>query len=118
MAVTYVVSPQPLCGVILRLLEAFDDVLIRPLLPDCAVVARDAGVLLGLSGLDMQDGNPMFLGLLHQLFTDVFRTIVDPWGARLAHHSMIRSRYDEGQKTIGEIIFPTIGMTRSASREK
>ena len=32
----------------------------------------------------MLDGNPMFLNPFHQLFTDVFGTIVDPNGARLA----------------------------------
>ena len=36
----------------------------------------------------------------------------------LPRHSMIRSRYEEGQKTIWEIAFPTIGMTRSAGSEK
>ena len=41
-------------------------------------------VLLGPAGLDMLDGNPMFLGPFHQLFTDVFRAIVDPYGARFA----------------------------------
>ena len=60
------------------LLDVFDDVLVEPLMPDCAVVALDVGILLRLSGLDMQDGNPMFLGPFHQLFTDVFRAIVDP----------------------------------------
>ena len=74
-------------------------------------------VLLGLSGLDMQDGNPMFFGPFHQLFTDVFRAIVDPYGARLApplddpikapDHAL--SRCEADQKTIWEIVFPTIG---------
>jgi len=36
----------------------------------------------------------------------------------LPRHSMIRFRYEEGQKTIWEIVFPTIGMTLSAGREK
>ena len=40
----------------------------------------DIGVLLGLSGLDVLDGNPMFLSPFHQLFTDVFGAIVDPNG--------------------------------------
>jgi hypothetical protein len=39
-------------GVILRLLDAFDDVLIQPLMPDRSVVALDVGILLRLAGLD------------------------------------------------------------------
>jgi hypothetical protein len=40
----------------------------------------DIGVLLGLAGLNMLDGNPMFLGPFLQLFTDVFGAIIDPNG--------------------------------------
>ena len=65
-------------------LDAFDDVLIQPFMPDGAVVALDIGVLLGLSGLDVLDGNPMFRRPFHQLFADVFRAVVDPNGAWLA----------------------------------
>ena len=53
-------------------------------MPDGAVVSLDTGVLLGLAGLDMQDGNPMFLGPFHQFFTDVFRVVVHPDRAWLA----------------------------------
>jgi|GEM_PF-2308525 len=45
--------------------------------------ATDVGVLLGLSGLDMLDGNSMFFSPFLQRFTDVFRAIVDPYGAGL-----------------------------------
>lgn len=67
-----VVSPEPLRGVILSLplavrLDAFDDVLIEPLMPVRAVVALDLGVLLGLTGLDMLDGNPMTRSPFHPL---------------------------------------------------
>ncbi len=67
-----VVSPEPLRGVILSLplavrLDAFDDVLIEPLMPVRAVVALDLGVLLGLAGLDVLDDNPMLLNPFHQL---------------------------------------------------
>ena len=48
-------------------------------MPDGAVVSLDTGVLLGLAGLDMQDGNPMFLVPDQQLATDVFRAVVDPY---------------------------------------
>ena len=48
-------------------LDAFDDVLIEPLMPVRAVVALDLGVLLGLAGLDVLDDNPMLLNPFHQL---------------------------------------------------
>jgi len=44
-------------------------------MPDGAVLARDVGVLLRLAGLDMLDGNPMFLSPFYQLFTNVFRAV-------------------------------------------
>lgn len=49
-----------------------------------AVVALDVGVLLGLAGLDMLDGDLPLLGPFHQLAADVFRAVVDPNGAWLA----------------------------------
>ena len=86
-----------MCGEVLGLLYAFDDVLVEPLMPDGAIVALDIGPrhclsdqwrsngsMLGLAGLDMLHGNPLFFGPFQQLFTDVFRAIVDPYGARLA----------------------------------
>ena len=44
-----VVSPEPLCGVVLCLLDAFEDVLVQPFMPNRAVVALDVDVLLGFS---------------------------------------------------------------------
>ena len=44
-------------------------------MPDCAVVALDVGVLLRFAGLDVLDGNPMFLSPYQQLATDVFRPL-------------------------------------------
>ena len=66
---------------ILCLLDAFDDALIQPFVPDRAVVALDAGILLGLPRLDMLDRNALFLGPFSQLFTDIFRANADPYGA-------------------------------------
>ena len=53
-------------------------------MPDGAVGALDIGVLLGLAGLDVLDGNTMLSCPFHQLFTDVFGAIFDPNGAGLA----------------------------------
>jgi len=63
----------------LGLLDAFDDILVEPFVPDGAVVALDVGVLLGLTGLDVLDGYSQFLGPDQQLSTDVFRAVVDPY---------------------------------------
>ena len=71
-------------GEVLRLLDGFNDALVQPFTPHSAVVALDVGVLLRLARLDVLDGNPMFLGLFHQLFTDVFRAVVYPDRAGLS----------------------------------
>ena len=68
----------------LGLLDAFDDVLVEPLLPDSAVVTLDIGVLLRLAGLDMLDGYSQFLGPDQKLATDVFWAVINPNGAWLA----------------------------------
>ena len=47
-----VVSPEPLCGLILCLLDGFKNVLAEPFAPNRAIVALDIGVLLGLAALD------------------------------------------------------------------
>ena len=44
-----------------------------------AVVALDTGVLPGLAGLDMLDGNPVPRRPFLQLFTDVFWAVVYPY---------------------------------------
>ena len=64
----------------LGLLDAFDDVLVEPLLPDSAVVTLDIGVLLRLAGLDMLDGYSQFLGPDQKLATDVFWAVINPSG--------------------------------------
>ncbi len=68
--------------------------------------AMDVGVLLGLTRLDMLDGNPMFLGPFHQLFADVFGAIVDPYGAWLAAPFDV----EEDQKMVRWTVFPTTGL--------
>ncbi len=68
----------------LGLLDAFDDVLVEPLLPDSAVITLDLGVLLRLAGLDMLDGDAQFLSPDQKLATDVFWAVINPNGAWLA----------------------------------
>ena len=48
-------------------------------MPDSAVIALDIGVLLRLAGLDVQDGDPLFLSPFQQSFTDVFGAIINPY---------------------------------------
>jgi hypothetical protein len=71
-------------GVILCLLDAFDDVLVEPFMPNRSVVALDVGVLLWLAGLDVLDSNSLFLSPYQQFATDVFWAVVEPYGAGLA----------------------------------
>jgi hypothetical protein len=80
--VVVVVSPEPLRGVVLCLFDSFDDVLVQQLMPNRPVVALDISVLLGLAGLDVLDGNRMFLRSFSQRFVDIFGTVVEPNGSR------------------------------------
>lgn len=95
-------------GVILGFLDAFDDVLVEPFVPNCAVVALDLGVLRGLAGLDVLDvldGDAPFFAPDQQLTTDVFRSVIDAYGARLAAPFDV----EEDQKTVWGTVFPTTG---------
>jgi hypothetical protein len=90
------VGPKLLCGVSLRRLDAFDDVLNELFMPDSAVLALDKRGLLWLSRcrpvyacrhesrLDVLDDNSLLLSLCQQLATDVFGAFVDQFSARLA----------------------------------
>jgi len=49
---------------------------------DGSIVTFDVSVLLRLAGLDMLDGNPVFLSPFLQLFADIFGAVVHPYGAR------------------------------------
>lgn len=76
-----VVSPEPLRSEVLGLLDGFNDVLVEPFVPNGAVVSLDVGVLLRLAGMDVLDRDALFLSPDQQLATDVFRAVVDPYGA-------------------------------------
>lgn len=67
----------------LGVLDAFDDVLVEPLLPDSAVVTLDIDVLLRLSGLDMLDGYSHFLVPDQKLATGVFWAVINSNGVWL-----------------------------------
>jgi hypothetical protein len=54
-------------------------VLIKPFVPDGAIVALDIGILLGLSRLDVPDRNSQRFNPFHQLAADVFGAVVDPY---------------------------------------
>jgi hypothetical protein len=90
-------------GEVLGLLYGFDDILIQPFMPDRAVVTLDVGILLGLSGLDVLDGDAPPLGPGQQLATEVYRAIVDPYGAWLAAPFNV----EEDQETVRGTVFPT-----------
>jgi hypothetical protein len=90
-------------GEVLSFLDAFAVVLVKPLVPDCAVLTFDAGVLLRLSWLDVLDGKALFISPFQQLDADVFRAIIDRIVPGLPRHSMMRSRHR---------------ITRSAGNEK
>ena len=48
-----IVSPQPLCGVILHLLNAVKDIHPEPFITHCPIAPLDISVLLRLAGLDV-----------------------------------------------------------------
>ena len=69
---------------ILCLLDAFDNVLIQPLMPNRSVIALDIRILLRLTKLDMLDHDVVFFSPLQQLAANVFRSVINPnifWSA-------------------------------------
>ena len=68
----------------LRLLDGFNDVLVKPFMPDGSVVTLDLSVLLRLARLDMLDLDVALLSPFQELVADVFRAIVDPDAFRLS----------------------------------
>lgn len=61
----------------LGLLDAVDVVLVQPFVLDGAVVALDVGVLLGLTGLDVGQGDAIFVSPIRQGLADVFRAVAN-----------------------------------------
>ena len=70
-----VICPEPFCGLILSLLYRFKDILVQPFVPNRAVVAFDIGVLLGLAGLDVFDGDTTPRCPLYQQAADIFGAV-------------------------------------------
>ena len=73
-----VVSPEPVCGVVLNLADRREHVLIEPFVPDRPVVAFDIGVLLRLARLNILKNNRALRCPLPEAVTDIFRAVVDP----------------------------------------
>jgi hypothetical protein len=69
---------------ILCFLDGFKDVLAEPFALNCAVVALDIGVLLGLAWLDVFEPNTLFFSLFHELATDISGAIIDTNGLPLS----------------------------------
>ena len=72
--------------------DGFDDVSVRPSMPDDAGVARDKGVLVWLSGLDVLVSNPLFSHHSDSLVlmqSGPLSTLIVPG---LPRHSIVRSR--------------------------
>lgn len=67
-----VVRPEPLGGNLLDLLDAFENVQVQPFVPDSTIVTLDIGVLLGLTGLDVLNGNALLLSPYSERLADVF----------------------------------------------
>ena len=57
----------------LCLLDAFDNVLIQPFMPNRSVIALNIGILLRLAWLDMLDGDVTFFRPFQELATDGIR---------------------------------------------
>jgi hypothetical protein len=79
-----VVSPEPFCGVFLGLLYTFDDVLVKPFMPDGSVIALNVGILLGFARLDILNADMMFFCPSQQFTAYILRVIIDPNSRRLA----------------------------------
>ena len=60
-----VVSPEPLCCWVLRLINGFKDVLAQPFVAEGAIVTLDISVLLGFVWLDVFEPNADYFHLLH-----------------------------------------------------
>lgn len=71
-----VICPEPLCGGLLHVLNAFKQIVLEQLLPYISVIAFDIGVLLWITWLRIASGNPLLFSPLNQHMTDIFRAII------------------------------------------
>lgn len=53
-------GPEPFGGNLPHLVDAFEDIVVQPFVPDCPIMALDIGVLPGLAGLNVGEGMPLF----------------------------------------------------------
>jgi hypothetical protein len=71
-------------GVILCLLDAFNDMLVEPFMADRSVVALNVSVLLRLARLDVPDADLALFRPGQQLAADIFRTVINANARRRA----------------------------------
>jgi len=64
-----IAGPHPVCGVVLRLGDALEQIMPQPVTPNRPVVAFDVGILLRLARLDMVQTNPLLLGSFNHCAT-------------------------------------------------
>ena len=62
----------------LCLLDAFDNVLIQPFMPNRSVIALNIRIVLRLSRLDMLDRDVVLFSPLQQLAANVLRSVINP----------------------------------------
>ena len=62
----------------LCLLDAFDNVLIQPFMPNRSVIAFNVSILLQFAWLDMLDCDVVLFSPLQQLAANVFRSVINP----------------------------------------
>ena len=88
-----IATPEPLCGLVLRLLCRFRDVLNEPFVALRSNVAR---VLLWLFGLDKFDDDRPFLSLLHLKAADIFGATFNPNGCGFSAplDGLVRAAHD------------------------
>ena len=71
-----VVHPEPLCGQVLCVMDAFKIMHVQPFVARCSIETFDIGVLGWFSGLDVEQGNSMLVGPRLHCLGDVFRPVV------------------------------------------
>ncbi|MNL02312.1 hypothetical protein D3C87_1228130 [compost metagenome] len=80
---SFVVVGPPLYGKLLRLLNAFDDMLVEPFISDGAIIAFDIRILSWPARLDVRQGDVLGCSQFHPFATAAFWAIIDSDHKRL-----------------------------------